>query len=414
MTDKQLALQIGSLEEYVEEHFLDGNGLVYSILDSSTGQPTTEETFRDGIAEKWGDWKVEGFTRPEFASYENCGMVTGSYMSALIAKHQVTGDAKLLPRIRRCKDAIFYIAEIGRQLEYGFLPKIYGNRFSDQTSTDQYLSELYALDEFRRMPESTPDEKAKIKELIIAAVEFWRKRDYCFTYFIFKDMRWPVLRFPALLELAYEVSGKEEYLREAEEMLAKNAWNVPENSRFRGRDLADWERERQEKAVWGLPDAVSMDTLNGTLALRNAPDSPFASLWRSSLLTIWLEGARALNPDGTAWTTMVENLKDGTLLPAKNLPGSSDNGVRTGWSAKIIRGGMLAAREIPSARPMIVPIARRVMEGFDSIQKCTYLDPRDKELLPARHWFKTRFLSGDSVTDLLWAYWLMREIQQNK
>ena len=127
------------LEQYIEQHFIDSNGLLYSFLDSSTDAPPTAETFRGNPGKEWKDWKIGDFTQAEHAAYENYGMVTYSFGSAMLLKYQLTGDPEALKIVRRTLNSVWHVAEIGKELEFGYLPKIYGNRFSKQTSTDQYM-----------------------------------------------------------------------------------------------------------------------------------------------------------------------------------------------------------------------------------------------------------------------------------
>lgn len=399
------------LEQYVEEHFVDPNGLIYSQLDSATGRPPTEETFRGNPGTEWGDWHVEGFSQSEFASYENYGMVTGAFMSAMILKYRLTGDPDALRKVRRALDGIRHAAEIGRKLEYGYLPKIYGDRFSPQTSTDQYLYILNALDEFRRLPEATAAERAEIGTLIAAAVEFWRKRDYRYTYFIYEDMKWPPLRFPSFLALAANVTGDRKYLEEAEAILRQHCSNMPENSRFRNRELSDEEKQTGKRYVWSLPDAVSMDTLNAALYLRSDPESGFAALWRGSMVVSALEGLRTVAPDGTAYTTMLCDLKTGRVRQSDKIGDKSSHGARTGWSTMILRGALLAARENPGLRQEMLKRGKEILGKFDRIEKFSYVAPEDAGRLPERYRFKCRFLSGDATSHALWCCYLMKELE---
>lgn len=398
------------LEQYVEAHFVDPNGLIYTQLDSATGRPPTAETFRGNPGLEWGDWHVDGFTQSEFAAYENYGMATGAFLSAMILKYRLTGDPGALRKARRTLDGIRHAAEIGRKLEYGYLPKIYGDRYSPETSTDQYLYILNALDEFRRLPEATA-ERAEIENLIAAAVEFWRRRDYHYTYFIYENMKWPPLRFPSFLALAANVTGDRKYLDEAEAILRQHCSNMPENSRFRNRELSEEEKTTGEKYIWSMPDAVSMDTLNAALFLRNAPESGFAALWRGSMTVMALEGLRTVAPDGTAYTTMLCDLKTGRVRQSDKIGDKSCNGARTGWSTMILRGALLAARENPGLRQEMLKRGREILGQFDRIEKFSYIAPEDADRLPERYRFKCRFLSGDAVSHALWSAYLMKELE---
>ena len=401
------------LEQYIEEHFIDSNGLLYSMLDSSTGAVPTEYTFRGNTGDQWADWKHEGFTKAEFAAYENYGMVNGAFASAMLLKYKLTGDPEALERARRTFRGLWHVAEIGKELEFGFLPKIYGGRFSPETSTDQYLYILNAFDEYRRMKECSAAERAEIEELIVAAVEFWRKRNYCYTYFIFENMKWPPLRFPSFLALAYNVTGNKKYLAEAEAIIREQASMMPENSRFGDRHLNETEMKTRDKLIYSLPDGVSMDTLNGMLYLRNHPESAFADIWRGSMVTMYLEGIRTIGEDGQAFTSMYHNLTTGELRQADNIGSSSNHGARTGWSTMILRGSLHAAAVNKAFRPEIIDHAKRILSKFDHINKFNYVAPEDAERLPEEYRFKTRYVSGDAVCQGLWSFYLMQELEKS-
>lgn len=401
-----------ALEEYVEIHFRDSNNVLRSCLDSATGAPLTQETFA-GCREtlEWKDWYREGYTQAEYGNYENCGMTSGAYLSALIIKYKLTQDPKTLERIQKSVAGIFHIAEIGKQLEYGFLPKIYGERFSEETSTDQVLYELNALDEYRRLDVVSAEERAKIDELIVAAVEFWRKRNYHYTYFIFKDMKWPDLRFPSLLALAYNVTGDETYRKEAEELLEKNITNVPENARFRTREMSDKEKADGIRYIWGIADATAMDTLNAMLFMRSIPDSVYNNLWLGSMLVSWIEGKRSFAPDGQLYTTTQQDLKTGEITQCNDIGSEGTNGARTAWSTMVTRASLLAAKYNPELRPEVLSFCKDVLKKFDYIEQLNYIDPQDADRLPDYFRFKTRFISGDAVANALWSYYLIKELE---
>ena len=400
------------LEQYIEDHFIDSNGLLYSMLDSSTDGPLTEETFAGNPGLEWPDWKVEGFTQSEFGHYENYGMIAGSFASAMLLKYQLTGDKTALERARRTFKGIWHAAEIGKELEFGYLPKIYGDRFSLETSTDQYLYILNAFDEYRRMEECSADERAKIEELIVAAVEFWRKRNYRYTYFIHENMKWPPLRFPSFLVLAYNVTGDKKYLEEAEEIIAQQISYMPENSNFRYRHLTDEEKASGEQVIFNLPDRVSMCTLNSVLYLRNDPESKYKTVWQSGMIRMLHEGMRVIGDDGQCYISMYYNLKDQTLRRADKFGHTTEHGARTGWSTMILRGCLMTAEVNPGFRAEMIQYAEDILSKFDDIKKFNYVNSEDVERLNPRYQFKTRFISGDAVAQGLWSYYLLQKLKK--
>lgn len=408
----------GELEKFVEEKFIDPNGLMYCNLDNSTLELPTPETFRGNPGGKFGDSYVPGYTQREVAMYENYGMVSGAFCNAMLLKYKLTGDPEALERARRTIRGFFHVAELGKELEYGFLPKIYGDRYSPETSTDQFLSVLVPLDEYRRMKECSAEEKAKIEDLLVAAVEFWRKRDYRYSYFIFDNMKWPPLRFPPLLALAYNITGKKEYLDDAEKILRLHASMWPENSRFRDRHLNETEFKTRDKVIYTMADSLSMDSLNAVLFLRNAPESGFCRLFQSGLLSMYLEGKRTMAPDGTCYWTVYQHLEDWDkgwsedVRPTNAVGDVAECGARSGWSTMIMRGSLLAAYEHPAFRKEIVEWAKEALGKFDRIERFSYVDPRDENMLLDRYKFKSRFISGDSISNALWCCYLIKDLER--
>ena len=67
----------------------------------------------------------------------------------------------------------------------------------------------------------------------------------------------------------------------------------------------------------------------------------------------------------------------------------------------IARAGVQAAGHLPEKQD-ILGAAHHVLESLD-IQDLTYFD--EPERFSPRDRFKTRFLSGDSIANWLWAYW---------
>ena len=399
-------------ERYLDARLVDGNGLVRTVIDARTEAPLTEDTFAGGIPEGWHDWCVPGFSRPEFGGYENVGMTTGAYLNALVHKYRVTGSAETLEKIRAKVDALLRVAELGKTLEWGFFPKCYGGRFSLETSTDQVQYVMSALDNCYEYLDAAT--RVRVADLMVAMTEFWRKRDYKYTYFIYKDMPWPPLRFPPFLYLAGKYSGDPVYRREADALTAAHWQEIPQNSRFRPRELGEYEKKHGVKIIEALPDCVGMDTLNAELVLRTVPDTAYAETWRDSMLAMWREGERGLAPDGSCYTVLFEDLQTGALRQADDFdPAFHCHGARTGMSTMILRGGLLAARHFPRERPAILARVRKELLKFEAPRQFSYLAPEDAERLPERFRFKSRFISGDALSNYLWSCWLLAELEMN-
>jgi len=146
---RELREKAEKVELFLIKHFLDSNNIVFTHLDKKTLKPPGESFFPE-IDSKMSisDYHVEGYTRSGIVAYENCGMTTGAYMQSLLYQYKVEKNPDLLQKARKCYSGIKYIYEIGKELEEGFFPKIYGNKFSNQTSSDQVLYVVSALDHF--------------------------------------------------------------------------------------------------------------------------------------------------------------------------------------------------------------------------------------------------------------------------
>jgi len=390
-----------AIEEWAEDHLIDPDGVVYSQVDKS-GRPLTPAFF-DPVSEP----KLSDVSLTDFWQYENCGMTTGAYLQALVCRYETERDPYALERAKRCYRALRHIYEIGKELEEGFFPKIYGARFSRQTSTDQVLYAVMALDQYA--PHATAEEREEIGRMIANMIRFWVKRQYRFGYYHIPDMLWPLARFPSLLLLAFNHTGEKIFKNEYDRLLAEGVNRFPGESRLRQKlngevPPTDFEKQQHAWLIHALPDAVTMDVMELDYLLRHDPNNSWATTWRKSMATMWNEGRLALASNGKAYTHVLVDMVTGK--PRRPDPSPGVPGAETGWSAMIARAGIQAAFHLPGQKEEIIGQARRVLEALD-IADLTYFD--GPERFEPKHRFKTRFLSGDAVTNWLWAYWLGRK-----
>jgi len=388
-----------SIEAWAESHFIDPDGVVYSDLDKATGRPLTDAFF-DPESERY----FPEVTLADFWNYENCGMTTGAYMQALVCRYEVEHDPAALQRAQRCYRALRHIYDLGKQLEEGFFPKIYGARFSNQTSTDQVLYAVMALD--RYAPHASTEERPEIARMITHMIRFWVKRKYHYLYYHTPDMLWPLARFPSLLLLAYNHSGDATFKAEYERLLAEGVNRFPGEDRLRRKvngEIPPDEFEKQQHAwvIAHLADAVTMDVMELDYLLRHDPSNTWAATWRQSVAQMWDEARLTLAPNGKVYIHMLVDMDTRVPRPialqdCKHFPGA-----QSGWSTMIARAGVQATGHLPEKQD-IPGTARHVLESLD-IQDLTYWD--EPERFSPRERFTTRFLSGDSIANWLWAYW---------
>jgi len=389
-----------AIEAWAEDYFIDPNGVVYSQLDKATVKPPTNAFF-----EPEAKWKiVPGFTPAEFWSYENCGMTTGAYMQAMVCRYEVERDPAALQRARRSFQALKHIYGIGKQLEEGFFPKIYGGRFSDQTSTDQVLYAVLALD--RYAPHADAQERREIAGMIAHMIQFWVKRGYRYKYFHIADMLWPLARFPSLLLLAYKHSGDAQFKVEYERLLAAGVNRHPGEERLRRKrngeiKPSDYEQEQQAWLIGALADAVTMDVMELDYLLRNDPQNTWAATWRQSIAQMWREACLALAPNGKVYLQVLVDMDTGVARPPEPRATANISGATSGWSSMVARAGVQAAHHL-TEQQAIIGEAQRVLHALD-IHDLTYFD--QPERFSPMQQYTTRFFSGDAMANWLWAYW---------
>ncbi len=402
------------LEDWVEGHFLDSRGIVYTYLDGKTEGPLTDATFPPGQVPIHLPG-TENFATAEWHNYENCGMTTSAYMLAMLFKNAVKPDATAMARVRRCFDCLKYMYDMGKQLEEGFFPKIYGNRFSEQTSTDQVLYVMLALDEFHRV--ASEAEKPLIDRMIVNLIGFWMKRGYRYKYFWHQDMLWPLGRFTPLLLMGYKHGGGEQFKKEYVRLLAEGVNNAPVERQLARKISGEWpavpyEIKHNAWLLGELEGAVSMDTMELDYLLRNDPQNTWAPRWKQSIKEIWDEGALTLAPDGTNYVHVLVDMKTGK--PRRPEPeffrdshGPTDwigfryvTGGRSGDTAFFARSAVQADQHLHDAE--MRRIARFIIHSLDKEKLHSYHDP-ERYLPELRH--RTELYSGDGVTNWLWAYW---------
>ncbi|MFA6567636.1 MAG: hypothetical protein WCS96_05440 [Victivallales bacterium] len=407
MNEEKLLKKAIRIEAWLEEHFVDQNGVVYTFIDKETLLPAQETLFHDAGPRKCvGDWSVEGFTRSELAAYENCGMCTGAYMQALLYQYRVGHDSKTLEKAQRCFGALKRIFEIGKQSEAGFFPKIYGNRFSYETSTDQVLYTVMAMDHFYEFASSS--EKGEIDEMISQMIRFWVKRNYKYTYFHLKDMQWPLVRFPALLLLAYKHSQDITFKKEYERLLSLGFTTEPEWAQLKGKkagksEPCEYEKKHNAWLVGNMGDCITMDVMELDYLLANDPGNSLAATWKESVLTMWNEAKITLAPKGKYYSQVLVDMKTSEVrrTPGYQQGDTECHGAESGWSTMVARAAVTAAKYYPKDDGMTAA-ADNVLNSLD-IKDFTYYD--EPERFPPELRFKTRFLSGDAITNWLWAYW---------
>jgi len=391
------------IESFINNHFIDNEGRVYTFLDRSTKQTPSDELFSDvGERQNMMDFSVPGFSRRDVAMYENCGMTTGAYLISLVFRYRVEKNEENLIKARRCFNALKSIFKMGRKLETGFFPKTYGGRFSNETSSDQCLYAIYSMNNFYEF--ASVEEKKEIDFMIPAIADFWRKRKYIYNYWDQKNMQWPVFRFPIFMLLAYKHSGDKKFKDEYERLLSDWDKNYPKQFNLLGlkqQGLIEpnaYEKKFNAWIVSSMPDYFTMRMIELEYFLKNDPQNPLAPRWKQSVLDMWKQARLALAPDGKAYHMVLVDMDTGEIRRPEPCKLRTS---RMGWSSMIARGTVQAMGFYPDNSDMKKTVDN-ILTLLD-IDDMTYYD--ETERLPAKESFKTRFLSGDAITNWLWAYW---------
>ena len=404
-----------AIEEWAESRFLDHHGIVYTYINTETEAKLTDSFF----TEDQSPICHPGVKPADWHSYENCSMATAAYMMGLLYRYTVEKDPVALERARRSFGAIKYIYEMGKDLEEGFLPKVYGDKTSKETSTDQVLYVMYALDYFHQY--ATPAEKVEVDRMMTHIVRFWMDRGYRYTYFWMEDMLWPLNRFPTLLLMAYNHSGDPGFKAEYDRLLALGVTPEAVEARLYHKRKPDYEPTPFEKKmnaylIGELDGSVSMGIMEMCYLLKHDPENIWAKNWKLSIQQQWEEAKLVLVPDGTMYVHVLVDRETGE--PRRVEPGffrEKENaghsmgdwvgfryaaGCRSGDSTFLARALVQAHEHMQD--PEMADAARNVFQNLDIKDLRSFYDP-ERYLPELQH--RTKFYSGDGMASWLWGYW---------
>ncbi|MBT4819388.1 MAG: hypothetical protein HON70_27015 [Lentisphaerae bacterium] len=344
-------------------------------------------------------------------------MTTGAYLQAMVSRHLVDHTPTALTRARRCYGALKHIYDLGKGYEEGFFPKIYGGKLSNQTSTDQVLYCAMALD--RYWPLADALEQRQISHMIAEMVRFWVRRDYKFGYYDRPEIEWPLVRFPALLLLAYNHSHDESLKREYHRLLALGVTDAPEFLRLAPKQsgetpTAAFEEEADAWLIIMTPDYMGMDVMQFDYKLRNDPDNERCAGWRNAIGQVWAEARIMLAPGGKAHFCVLVDRKTGDVcrpddrLPDDKIPESIYTLREAKWARATMtaRSAVQAAGVVPGSDDM-VSAARHILASMTigDMVSLVDIDMSTPERVPPRYGCRSRFLCGDTMANWLWAYW---------
>ena len=88
----ELANKAGKLQDFVEKHLIDENGVIYSGINTDTMKPWRSEDFSEGDE----FIPVGNYAPSDIINYENSGMTTGAYLAAMAYKFIAKGKTRPL------------------------------------------------------------------------------------------------------------------------------------------------------------------------------------------------------------------------------------------------------------------------------------------------------------------------------
>ena len=174
-----LARNAAAIEDFIESHLVDGDGLLRCYVNADTLEPWTAEEFqRHNYTIHFH--KVERGTAFGALAYEDSLMATAEFALGRIAKHECTGEALPLAAAARQASAIHAVFREGEKFEVGYLPKPHGGlakaSWSHEISHDQYIKSILALRTFQRY--APPSQKKAIDRQIVSAADYFIVRNF--------------------------------------------------------------------------------------------------------------------------------------------------------------------------------------------------------------------------------------------
>ena len=191
-----LAARIELIEQFVDHHYYDSAGLMYSHMNWREERPFTAGDFSAH------DSTMAGPEPHQWLSYENSAHISGIFLLAECYHYEATKDPVALERARRAfgsLDANYRLTEQrdsrseGPQQKAGiveasassgggsgFFCKPYYGRATDHTSTEQHFWPMLAL--YHYYPLATPEVRARIAQIFREVSQRWRN-GYRINYF---------------------------------------------------------------------------------------------------------------------------------------------------------------------------------------------------------------------------------------
>lgn len=184
-----------TIQEVVERVFRDEDGILRSGVNGVTMKALTNEEVKDrprGQGAYTQHSAMPEALKAVWLNYENAGQASGSYLTALSLKFEVTRDPKVRELARRTVDAIVMLwnnaaapAGLGGGGR-GWFPKPYGGIRKvagiEECSADQYVDITLGLHVYHRTMADAA-EKKQIEDVVVSFSDWWHDHDHSGVYF---------------------------------------------------------------------------------------------------------------------------------------------------------------------------------------------------------------------------------------
>lgn len=188
--------RIATIEQFLDTHYFDEQGLMYSHLNWREERPFTKDDFSPA------DSTMPGPEPWQWMSYENSSFISGVLLAAQCYRYEATRDPAALALAAKAfhsLDVNYRLTEqrnrasegpeqkagfIGQSSSSaqaaGFFCKPYYGQATDATSTEQHFEALYGL--YRYWPLADEDTKQRIAQIFREVSARWRE-GYRINYF---------------------------------------------------------------------------------------------------------------------------------------------------------------------------------------------------------------------------------------
>ena len=191
------------VEQYVEAHLLDAQGIMYSGIDSHTDRPfdrdfiTPIKVPRRADIDPWAYW-----------TYEDSVMSMGLYIDALVQKHEVTGDDAPLQRAMEVWEIVRNIYSASQVHGIGSFLRPYGgyvtmHRFVEPLGTDQAGPLFSGL--WRLMHHAGSLTRRRIADCMLKTLRWYEQQGFEYFYYKFMIHSWEPGEGPSIHNASYYI-----------------------------------------------------------------------------------------------------------------------------------------------------------------------------------------------------------------